>query len=694
MKVFLLKNQVDKMRYQLKLFYILIFSVIVFAGLGMSSCEGNKKKPKALQKDEIVKKEVFMKKGDTTLPTSAERLNELIQYAEGDYKYSVEDFFKNPDKTYYKISPNGEYLSYLAPYQKRMNIFVQKIGEDKAIRITDETDRDISGYLWVNDNRLLYAKDLRGDENYHLFAVNKDGSEIKDLTPFEGVKVHVIDELEQFNDVVIIGMNKRNREIFDPYRLDVNTGELEMLYENPGNITDWITDHDGNLRIALVTDGVNQTILHRPTEQDSFEVVRTVSFKENLVPLFFTFDNKNAYALSNIGRDKTGVVTLDLSTGKEVGKPIFLHPDVDVMGLNFSEKRKVLTSAVYVTDKKKRKFLDKTTEDIYNRILSEVGDKEVVISSHNKAEDKFLIRTYSDRSLGAYYFYDVHKDSLSKITDISPWLKENDLARMKPITYKTRDGLTIHGYLTLPVDKEAKNLPVVVNPHGGPWVRDVWGYNPEVQLLASRGYAVLQVNYRGSTGYGRKFWEASFKEWGKAMQNDVTDGVNWLIEEGIADKDKIAIYGGSYGGYATLAGVAFTPDLYAAAVDYVGVSNLFTFLQTIPPYWKPYLEMMYEMVGNPNNEQDSIRMREASPVFHVDKIKTPLLIVQGANDPRVVINESDQIVKALRENDVPVPYLVKYDEGHGFRNEENRIEFYKIMLGFLAKHLKMKNLKG
>jgi dipeptidyl aminopeptidase/acylaminoacyl peptidase len=249
--------------------------------------------------------------------------------------------------------------------------------------------------------------------------------------------------------------------------------------------------------------------------------------------------------------------------------------------------------------------------------------------------------------------------------------------------------MTIHGYLTLPKGSSGKNLPVIVNPHGGPWARDYWGYNPEVQLFASRGYAVFQMNFRGSTGYGRSFWESSFKEWGKKMQDDITDGVKWLIDQGIADAERVAIYGGSYGGYATLAGVTYTPDLYACAVDYVGVANLFTFMETIPPYWEPYRRMMYEMVGDPDNPADSVLMREASPVFHVDKIKTPLLVIQGANDPRVNINESDQIVEALKKKNIDVPYLVKYDEGHGFHNEENRIEGYKVMTGFFARHLKV-----
>jgi dipeptidyl aminopeptidase/acylaminoacyl peptidase len=302
----------------------------------------------------------------------------------------------------------------------------------------------------------------------------------------------------------------------------------------------------------------------------------------------------------------------------------------------------------------------------------------------NKKEDVFIIRTYSDRSLGAYYIYDKNTDKLDKIVEVSPWIDENEMAKVYPISYQSRDGLTIAGYLTLPKGytmETAKNLPVVVNPHGGPWARDGWGFNPEVQFLANRGYAVLQMNFRGSTGYGKKFWEASFKKWGLEMQDDITDGTLWLIEKGIADPDRIAIYGGSYGGYATLMGLVKEPELYAAGVDYVGVSNMFTFMKTIPPYWEPLLDMFYEMVGNPVT--DSLALRAVSPVFHTDKIVAPLFVAQGRNDPRVNVDESDQMVEAMQARGVTVEYLVKDNEGHGFRNEENRFEFYRAMEQFL-----------
>jgi dipeptidyl aminopeptidase/acylaminoacyl peptidase len=290
--------------------------------------------------------------------------------------------------------------------------------------------------------------------------------------------------------------------------------------------------------------------------------------------------------------------------------------------------------------------------------------------------------------------FDKASGDLKKLADLSPWLNEKELCDMKPITYKSRDGLTIQGYLTLPKGytmENAKLLPLVVNPHGGPWYRDSWGFNPEIQFLANRGYAVLQMNFRGSTGYGKKFWQASFKQWGLTMQDDITDGVNWLIEQGIADPKRVAIYGGSYGGYATLQGIVKTPDLYAAAIDYVGVSNLFTFMNTIPPYWKPMLDMMYDMVGDP--KKDSIQLRETSPVFNADKIKTPLFIAQGANDPRVNKAESDQMIEALKTRGVDVEYMVKDNEGHGFHNEENQFDFYAAMEAFLQKHIPAQAVK-
>ena len=630
--------------------------------------------------------------GNNSLPSNPSEIEALIKLASSSGKYKVEDFFKKPEKTAYQISPTGTHFSFKAPYQRRLNIFVQPIGGDaEPTQLTFETERDIAGYMWKNYDRIIYIKDSGGDENFSLFAVDITGENLMELTPFENIRINIIDSLHDDPDHIIIGMNKNNPQLFEPYRIHIHTGEITQLAknENPMEaISNWMTDHHGKLRIATrVVDGVNSVLMYRDHENEDFKDVLKTNFKENVSPLFFDFEQDHlVYVSSNLNRDKNIITQFDLHSGKETGEVIFEHVEVDVSSMSYSRKRKVPTTVNYYTSKMQTHFLDAQRQKLQEKLEAKLPGYVVGISSANRDEDKYIMRTYSDRSLGAYYFYDSQTDGLQKIVDVSPWIDENDMAAMLPIKYTARDGVTINAYLTLPNNYEkGKKIPFVINPHGGPWARDRWGYNPEIQLLASQGYGVLQMNFRGSVGYGRHFWELSFKQWGKTMQDDITDGVQWLIDQGYADEKRIAIYGASYGGYATLAGITFTPDLYACAIDYVGVSNLFTFLKTIPPYWEPYLDMMYEMVGHP--DKDIEHMTAASPALHIDKIRTPLLVVQGANDPRVNIDESDQIVEALRARDVDVPYLVKYNEGHGFGNEENQFEFYKTMCGFLQKYL-------
>jgi dipeptidyl aminopeptidase/acylaminoacyl peptidase len=595
----------------------------------------------------------------------------------------LRDFFRNPERSGFQVSPDGNSISFMQPYQNRMNVFVRPLAGGEAMRVTNETERDVAGYFWKGSGRIVYAKDFKGDENFHVVAVDADGKNLVDLTPFEKVQASIIDDRFDNDDEMLISMNKRNPEVFDVYRVDLNTKQLTLIAENPGNVTGWVTDHTGCIRLALVTDGVDSSILHRPDENTPFKTVITTNFKEQIQPLFFDFDNKLLFASSNINRDKAAIVRIDPASAKEESI-IFQHPEVDVSGLAWSRKRKVYTEVQFLTWKRQRKFFDAEMEAIQNDLERQLPGYEIDLQSGNKDEHIFVVAAWSDRTMGVRYLYEATSKKLTKLAEIAPWLPEGDLAEMKPITYQARDGLTIHGYLTVPRG-EAKNLPLIVNPHGGPWARDAWGYNSEVQFLANRGYAVLQMNFRGSTGYGRAFWEASFKQWGKKMQDDVTDGVKFAIAQGVADPKRICIYGGSYGGYCALAGLAFTPDLYACGVDYVGVSNLFTFLKTIPPYWKPLLDMFYEMVGNP--ETDKALLADASPVLHADNIRVPLLIAQGAQDPRVNVDESDQMVTALKKHGIAVEYLVKDNEGHGFHNEENRFEFYEAMEKFLKKHL-------
>lgn len=603
----------------------------------------------------------------------------------------LEDFFRNSERTGYQLSPDGSYISYMAPYKDRLNVFVRRVDEtdEHAIRITNETERSVAGYMWADNQRLLYMKDTAGDENYQLYGVHRDGSDDRAYTAFDGVRTSLIDDLEEQPGVVMIGMNKRNPEVFDPYRLNIETGELTLLAENPGNIQGWMTDHDGRLRVATaIVDGVNTQILYRDTEDEPFKPVLTTNFRDVVSFMEFTPDNKEVYAATNLHRDKTILVRMNPATCEEL-EVLYENERYDIASISYSRKRKKLLS-VYCTGHKEpvRHYFDAEEEQLRQRIKAHFPNQRYGIADTDKAEANYLIYVGGDRTRGSYWHYNALTDEAKKIADLAPWIKSDEMNAMHPVCYTTRDGLQIEAYLTLPdglTPDTAKQLPVVVNPHGGPWARDCWGYSSEVQFLSNRGYAVFQMNFRGSTGYGRHFLEASYKQWGLKMQNDITDGVKWLIEKGIANPNRIAIYGGSYGGYATLAGLTFTPDLYACGIDYVGVSNLFTFMQTIPPYWRPMLEMMYEQVGHP--EHDADQLAATSPALHADKIKVPLFVAQGANDPRVNKSESDQMVEALRQRGVVVEYMVKDNEGHGFHNQENRFDFYRAMERFLKAHL-------
>jgi dipeptidyl aminopeptidase/acylaminoacyl peptidase len=479
-------------------------------------------------------------------------------------------------------------------------------------------------------------------------------------------------------------MNRRQAELFDVYRLNVSTAELQICGENPGNIQSWMTDHDGRLRLATTTDGVHTSILARDQEDQPWRTVATYDFKESATPLLFSFDNQDVFVSSNVGRDKAAIFRYDLKNGSE-SELIAEHEAVDLSRLLYSRRRKVLTAVAFETDRRGYQFFDETRATIQALLDEQLPDTENALTSHSRDESRYVVYAGSDRTRGHYHLLDRNSNQLQKLFDLSPWLRQEEMARLQPIGVTSRDGWNLPGYVTRPVGVEGGPGPLIVHPHGGPWHRDSFGFQAEVQFLASRGYSVLQVNFRGSTGYGRKFWEASFGEWGGCMQDDITDAVQWAIDTDIADPKRIGIYGGSYGGYATLAGLTKTPDLYACGVSFVGPSNLFTFLESIPPYWKPFLEMMHEMVGHP--ERDQARLRETSPFFQADRICAPLLVAQGANDPRVKKAESDQIVSALQKRGVPVQYLVKENEGHGFHNEENMFEFYRILEQFLAEHL-------
>ncbi|QLE02427.1 S9 family peptidase [Galbibacter sp. BG1] len=653
--------------------------------------QGGAEIPLELSKGEI------KKPGNTSLPSSEEELQALADKETGNYKYSVSDYFAKPASSSFQLSPNGTFMSYREKDEKLKNhVYVKNIETNEVKRVITEGEELVRGYGWANDNRLIYVMDKGGNEDYHLFAVNVDGTNEKELTPYDGVKVNILASLKEDKDHMIISMNKNNPQVFDPYKINIVSGELEQLYENTdltNPITGYEFDKDGKLRgFSKLKDGINSEIYYS-VEPGDYKLMKTINWDDTFSILSFDYATEyphDAYVISNLTSDKAEIYLYDLAKDQAI-KKLFSNDNYDASSISISRKRNwELDYYSYEGEKYQIIPVSKYYKKLHKRLQKEFPDYEFNLVGKTDDESQYLIYVTSDRLYGKYFSYDVDKDEIKLLFDLMPQLKEADMAEMRPISFMSRDGIQLHGYITLPKQAlKGKKVPVIVNPHGGPQgIRDSWGFNPEAQLFASRGYATLHVNFRISGGYGKEFFRSGFKQIGRKAMDDVEDGLKYVIEKGWVDKDKVAIYGGSHGGYDVLRGLTKTPDLYTCGVDYVGVSNLFTFMETIPPYWAPYLPMLKAIWYDPDVAEERKIMEEVSPVYHIDKIKKPLFVVQGANDPRVNIDESDQIVQALRKRDIEVPYMVKYDEGHGFAKEENRMDLYEAMMGFFAEHLK------
>ncbi|CAM3869265.1 MULTISPECIES: prolyl oligopeptidase family serine peptidase [Flavobacterium] len=636
--------------------------------------------------------------GNTALPSSKQELDMLKAYDKGNFSYSVSDYFAKPKASGFQLSPNGKYMSYREKDENnKRHVYVKELATGNIKKVIEEKEELLRGYGWINDERLFFSMDKGGDENYHIYGVNIDGNNLKDLTPFDGVQASIDNILKEQKDYIIVSMNKNNKQVFEPFKLNIVTGELVQLYKNEdvaNPIQGYEFDKDGNLRgFSKLANGVQNEMYYKDNKTGEFNLLLTTNWDDTFSIISFNYASKNkdeAYVLTNLDSDKTRVVLYDLAA-KKVLKEIFSNPTFDVNGLKLARKRNYeIDNFSYEGEKYEIIPVSKLYKDIYGQMKKEFPNKEAYIVDYDDNETQFLVVVQSDKLYGTYYQYDAKTKKFKLLYDLMPQLKEADMAEMRPIQFKSRDGKTIYGYITLPKEAlQGKKVPLIVNPHGGPQgVRDSWGFNPETQLFASRGYATLQVNFRISGGYGKEFLQAGFKQIGRKLMDDVEDGVAYAIEQGWVDKDKIAIYGGSHGGYATLMGLVKTPDLYACGVNYVGVSNIFTFFDSFPEYWKPYKEIVKQIWYDLDNPEEAAIAKEVSPVFQINKIKKPLFVIQGANDPRVNISESDQIVTGLRAKGFEVPYMVKYDEGHGFGKEENSIDMYEATLGFLAKNLK------
>jgi dipeptidyl aminopeptidase/acylaminoacyl peptidase len=607
--------------------------------------------------------------------------------------------FGDPEIAGAQISPDGAFIAFIKPFKGTRNIWVKKTAEsfDKAKPITADTKRPIPGYFWSQDGKfILFVQDKAGDENYNVYAVNpseapasgQDVPAARNLTDVKGIRAIIYSVPRSEPDAIYVGMNDRDAAWHDLYKVKISTGERTLVRKNTERITAYVFDLKGQLRLASRSAENGDTEVLR-VDADKFTKVYSCTVFETCGPIRYHKDGQRVYFQTNKGSG-VDLVSLELfnpTTGKE--EPVETDPlkRVDFGNAMFSEVSDDLIATTYDDERERIYWKDKAFEADYKNLQKQLPGKEIAFFSSTKDEKLWIIGANADTDPGSTYLYDRASKKLTLQYQIREKLNRAYLAPMKPVTYPSSDGLEVPAYLTLPKGVEAKNLPAVIFPHGGPWYRDSWGYSAFAQFLANRGYAVLQPNFRGSTGYGKKFIDAGNKQWGDKMQDDLTWGAKYLVSQGIADPKKIGIMGGSYGGYATLAGVAFTPDVYAVGVSIVGPSNLITLLESIPPYWEQIRKLFYERMGDPNTAEGKAQLLRQSPLTAAGKIKTPLLVIQGANDPRVNKRESDQIVIALRDRGFPVEYMVAPDEGHGFARPVNNMAMFASAEKFLAKYL-------
>ncbi|NNF08581.1 MAG: S9 family peptidase [Candidatus Eisenbacteria bacterium] len=593
--------------------------------------------------------------------------------------------FGNPEKISPRLSPDGQRLAYLAPDEGVMNVWVRSRGQQDDRPVTQDRGRGIQAFFWAKNNQqLLYIQDKNGDENWHIFAVGLDGPEAKDLTPIDGVQAQVLAVEDQFPDEILVALNDRDPVWHDVYRLNLRTGDRVLAAQNDIGAVGWHADYDFNVRVAETptADG-GFAVLHRNGGDDEWKPLTSWGAEDamNTYCAGFAEDNQHLWLINSVGENTSALNRINLTSGE--AEKVASDPDVDLGSMMVDPVTHQLEAISYIRAREEWQALDPEVAKDFE-VLKATAPGDFSVINRDSTNKTWLVAFTLDNGPTPYYVFDRKTREAEFLFSSRPELETQPLVTMEPVLIKARDGLVLHGYLSRPKDVSGP-MPAVLNVHGGPWARDHWGYRPEAQWLCNRGYACLQVNFRGSTGYGKAFINAADKEWGGAMQDDITDAAEWLVSEGIADPQRLAIFGGSYGGFAVLSGLTKTPDLYRCGVDIVGPSNILTWLETIPPYWKPFEALVHRRVGHPT--EDKALLEERSPVNHVDKIQSPLLIVQGRNDPRVNREESLQIKAALEAAGKTVSFLEFDDEGHGFVKPENRLKFYAVAEVFLAEHL-------
>lgn len=607
-------------------------------------------------------------------------------------------FFGDPEISGSQLSPDGRYLSFIKPFNGTRNIWVKKADAPfaSATPITNDQKRPISGYFWSRDSKyVLYTQDQGGDENFNVYAVDPTAAPAagqpvpaaRNLTDAKGVRALIYSVPKGDPDTLYVGINERDKAWHDLYRVKISTGERTLLRENRDRVAGWVFDEQGQLGLAARTTDNGSTEILR-VDSDALTKVYECSVFETCQPVRFHKDGRQVYMITNKGDvDLIGLVLFDPATGKETLVESDPKKRVDFGNALFSDRTGDLLATVYEDERTRYYFKNATLKADFDVLQKRFPGKDLSFQSSTADEQRWIVVAASDTDPGEVFLFERQGRKATSQYKVREALQRDHLAPMTAITYTSSDGLEIPAFLTLPKGVPTRQLPLVVVPHGGPWGRDSWGYDTYAQFLANRGYAVLQPNFRASVGYGKKFLNLGNGKWGETMQDDITWGVRHLVAQGTVDPKRVGIMGGSYGGYATLAGVAFTPDLYAAGVAIVAPSNLITLLDSIPPYWESIRTVFNVRMGDPTKEADKARLMKQSPLFSADKIKTPLLVVQGANDPRVKRAESDQIVVALRDRGFPVEYLVAPDEGHGFARPVNNMAMIATTEKFLAKHL-------
>jgi dipeptidyl aminopeptidase/acylaminoacyl peptidase len=600
-------------------------------------------------------------------------------------------FFGNPDKAMVKVSPDGSRLSFLAPHNDVLNVWVQTVGEDDAKPVTNATTRPIRNYFWAhNNNQIIYLQDRAGDENFHLYAVDLDAGEERDLTPYDNVQARFLASDRSFPDEILVMLNNRQPALHDVWRINTVTGEAAMITQNDDGFAGFGADADFNVRLASrirKPDGALQSYT-RPGNAGPWNELATWSNEDaaNSGPLEFTRDGKTLYVLDSRGVNTAELHAYNFGAGADGAGTYTLVTRNDKADINDvitdPATGKVQAAGSQYT-RRQWTILDEAIQKDWDYLRS-IAEGDLMIGSRSEDDRTWIVSYTRDDGPVEYYLYDRPAKNAKFLFTNRSQLENLKLAKMKPVVVQARDGMDLVAYFTLPPSGPSTNLPMVLLVHGGPWARDSWGYNTLHQWLANRGYAVMSVNFRGSTGFGKQFMNAGNREWAAKMHDDLIDAVNWAVSERIADPARVAIMGGSYGGYATLVGLTFTPDFFACGVDIVGPSHVRTLLETIPPYWEPIKAMFETRVGRLDEPEF---LDQISPLTKVDAIRKPLLIGQGKNDPRVKESESIQIVNAMQAKGLPVTYVVFPDEGHGFARPENNTAFFAITEAFLAKHL-------